>query len=159
MKTLTLEAPAKINLTLDILGRRPDGYHDMRMVMQSVSLGDTVTVTETTEGFSLLAEDISLPAGRPTLEQRAAESFFRYLGRPVPGLEVRLVKRVPAYAGLGGGSADGDQTGPHPGCTVCAVSGSRLCVFLWNGDYHTGISEEDAGKDVQSYAGFADQVF
>ena len=52
-----------------------------------------------------------------------------------------------------------DQTGPHPGCTVCAVSGSRLCVFLWNGDYHTGISEEDAGKDVQSYAGFADQVF
>ena len=62
MKTLTLEAPAKINLTLDILGRRPDGYHDMRMVMQSVSLGDTVTVTETTEGFSLLAEDISLPA-------------------------------------------------------------------------------------------------
>ena len=106
MKTLTLEAPAKINLTLDILGRRPDGYHDMRMVMQSVSLGDTVTVTETTEGFSLLAEDISLPAGRPTLEQRAAESFFRYLGRPMPGLEVRLVKRVPAYAGLGGGSAD-----------------------------------------------------
>ena len=56
MKTLTLEAPAKINLTLDILGRRPDGYHDMRMVMQSVSLGDTVTVTETAEGFSLLAE-------------------------------------------------------------------------------------------------------
>ena len=44
MKTLTLEAPAKINLTLDILGRRPDGYHDMRMVMQAVSLGDTVTV-------------------------------------------------------------------------------------------------------------------
>lgn len=106
MKTLTLEAPAKINLTLDILGRRPDGYHDMRMVMQSVSLGDTVTVTETAEGFSLLAEDIALPAGRPTLEQQAAESFFRYLGRPMPGLEVRLVKRVPAYAGLGGGSAD-----------------------------------------------------
>ena len=58
-----------------------------------------------------------------------------------------------------GGSADGDQTGPHPGCTVCAVSGSRLCVFLWNGDYHTGLSEEDAGKDVQPHAGFADQVF
>ena len=47
----------------------------------------------------------------------------------------------------------------HPGCTVCAVSGSRLCVFLWNGDYHTGLSEEDAGKDVQPHAGFADQVF
>ena len=68
-------------------------------------------------------------------------------------------RAVLADEGLGGGSADGDQAGPHPGCTVCAVSGSRLCVFLWNGDYHTGISEEDAGKDVQSYAGFADQVF
>ena len=69
------------------------------------------------------------------------------------------VTALMADEGLGGGSADGDQTGPHPGCTVCAVFGSRLCVFLWNGDYHTGISEEDAGKDVQSHAGFADQVF
>ena len=106
MKTITLEAPAKINLTLDILGRRADGYHDLRMVMQSVSLGDTVTVTESGDGFALLAEGIALPAGKTTLEQRAAESFFRYLDRPVPGLEVRLAKRVPAYAGLGGGSAD-----------------------------------------------------
>ena len=56
MKTITLEAPAKINLTLDILGRRADGYHDLRMVMQSVSLGDTVTVTESGDGFALLAE-------------------------------------------------------------------------------------------------------
>ena len=106
MKTLTLEAPAKINLTLDILGRRTDGYHDMRMVMQAVSLGDTVTVAEAAGGFSLLTEGISLPAGKVTLEQRAADAFFHRLGRPVPGLEVRLAKRVPAYAGLGGGSAD-----------------------------------------------------
>ena len=106
MKTITREAPAKINLTLDILGRRADGYHDLRMVMQSVSLGDTVAVTEAGDGFALLAEGIALPAGKATLEQRAAESFFRYLGRPMPGLEVRLIKRVPAYAGLGGGSAD-----------------------------------------------------
>ena len=63
MKTITLEAPAKINLTLDILGRRADGYHDLRMVMQSVSLGDTVTVTESGDGFALLAEGITLPAG------------------------------------------------------------------------------------------------
>ena len=106
MKTMTLEAPAKINLTLDILGRRADGYHDLRMVMQAVSLGDTVTVSETAGGFALLAEGIALPEGKPTLEQRAAEVFFRALGRPMPGLEVRLRKRVPAYAGLGGGSAD-----------------------------------------------------
>ena len=106
MKTLTLEAPAKINLTLDILGQRADGYHDMRMVMQTVSLGDAVTVTEAGDRFSLLAEGIVLPAGKITLEQQTAEGFFRRLNRPMPGLEVRLVKRVPAYAGLGGGSAD-----------------------------------------------------
>ena len=81
MKTLTLEAPAKINLTLDILGRRTDGYHDMRMVMQAVSLGDTVTVAEAAGGFSLLTEGISLPAGKVTLEQRAADAFFHRLGR------------------------------------------------------------------------------
>ena len=81
MKTLTLEAPAKINLTLDILGRRTDGYHDMRMVMQAVSLGDTVTVAEAAGGFSLLTEGISLPAGKVTLEQRSR--LMRGLGAAV----------------------------------------------------------------------------
>lgn len=99
------EAPAKINLTLDILGRRPDGYHEMRMVMQTVSLCDTVQVEETAEGFRL-ESGLDLPEGKKTLEQQAAEAFFRTLGLPVPGLRVRLVKRTPAYAGMGGGSAD-----------------------------------------------------
>ena len=98
-------APAKINLVLDILGRRPDGYHEMRMVMQTVSLCDTVTLEEAGEGFALSAQGIALPEGK-TLEQRAAEAFFAALGRPVPGLRVTLEKRTPAYAGLGGGSAD-----------------------------------------------------
>lgn len=98
-------APAKVNLALDILGRRPDGYHEMRMVMQTVSLCDTVTLEEAGEGFALSAQGIALPEGK-TLEQRAAEAFFAALGRPVPGLRVTLEKRTPAYAGLGGGSAD-----------------------------------------------------
>lgn len=106
MGTLTLAAYAKVNLALDILGRRADGYHDMRMVMQAVSLGDTVAVTETSGGFRLLAEGLELPPDRKTMEQQAAEAFFAALGRSVPGLEVRLAKQVPAYAGLGGGSAD-----------------------------------------------------
>ena len=107
MKTLTLEAPAKINLTLDILGRRTDGYHDMRMVMQAVSLGDTVTVAEAAGGFSL-ADRGHLPfrRGRSLWSSGRRMPFFHRLGRPVPGAEVRLAKRVPAYAGLGGGSAD-----------------------------------------------------
>ena len=102
----TREAPAKVNLTLDILGLRPDGYHEMRMVMQTVSLCDTVTVEETAEGFSLHTNGDFIPAGKKTLEQRAAEAFFTTAGQRMPGLSVTLEKRTPAYAGLGGGSAD-----------------------------------------------------
>ena len=100
------QAPAKINLALDILGRRTDGYHELRMVMQSVSLCDTVTVEETGTGFTLLADGFTVPAGKSSLEQQAAEAFFAAVGRPVPPLTVHLEKTTPAYAGLGGGSAD-----------------------------------------------------
>ena len=104
MKTLT--APAKVNLALDILGTRPDGYHDMRMVMQTISLCDTVFVEETAAGFELRTDGDFIPAGKKTLEQRAAEAFFEAAGFPMPGLRVTLEKVTPAYAGLGGGSAD-----------------------------------------------------
>lgn len=104
MKTLT--APAKVNLALDILGTRPDGYHDMRMVMQTISLCDTVTVEETAAGFELQTDGDFIPAGKKTLEQWAAEAFFEAIGQPMPGLRVTLEKVTPAYAGLGGGSAD-----------------------------------------------------
>lgn len=102
----TRRAPAKVNLALDILGTRPDGYHDMRMVMQTISLCDTVTVEETVAGFELRTDGDFIPAGKKTLEQRAAETFFAAIGKPVPGLAVTLEKVTPAYAGLGGGSAD-----------------------------------------------------
>ena len=104
MEATTRLAPAKINLALDILGPRPDGYHELRMVMQSVSLCDTATLAEAEAGFSLDAG--FCPAGEKSLEQQAAEAFFRELGRPCPPLAVRLEKVTPAYAGLGGGSAD-----------------------------------------------------
>lgn len=105
MERYTQAAPAKVNLALDILGRRPDGYHEMRMVMQTVSLCDTVALEEAGEGFALTARGLALPSGK-TLEQRAAEAFFAAIGRPAPGLRVTLEKKTPAYAGLGGGSAD-----------------------------------------------------
>lgn len=101
------DAPAKLNLALDILGPRPDGYHEMRMVMHTVSLCDRLSLREEGEGFTLPAEgDFCPPPGKKTLEQQAAEAFFRAVGRPMPGLAAFLEKRIPAYAGLGGGSAD-----------------------------------------------------
>ena len=104
MRTRT--APTKVNLALDILGTRRDGYHDMKMVMQTISLCDTVTVEETASGFELRTDGDFIPAGKKTLEQRAAEAFFAAIGKAVPGLRVTLDKVTPAYAGLGGGSAD-----------------------------------------------------
>lgn len=105
MEAIKRPAPAKINLALDILGLRPDGYHEMRMVMQTVSLCDTVTLAEgrraspwiRTEIFSRQGEDAGAAGGG---------GLFQELGRPCPPLAVSLKKQIPAYAGLGGGSAD-----------------------------------------------------
>lgn len=99
-------AYAKVNLALDILGKRPDGYHDMRMIMQTISLHDTVSVESGESGFSLHMEGFTPPDGKKTLERLAAEAFFAHIGKPLPGLAVSILKRTPAYAGLGGGSAD-----------------------------------------------------
>ena len=105
-RTFRREAPAKINLALDILGKRPDGYHELRSVMQTVSLCDSVELAEGGEGFTLSMAGFTPPEGKKTLEQRAAEAFFARLGREMPPLTVAITKRTPAYAGLGGGSAD-----------------------------------------------------
>ena len=105
-ETFRREAPAKINLALDILGKRPDGYHALCSIMQTVSLCDSVELSEGGEGFTLSMAGFAPPEGRKTLEQRAAEAFFARLGRAMPPLTVRIAKRTPAYAGLGGGSAD-----------------------------------------------------
>ena len=100
------KAPCKINLALDILGRRPDGYHEMDMIMQTVSLWDCVSVRPAPAGFAIHTGGDLIPAGKKSLEQRASEAFFAHVGREMPGLCVELEKHTPAYAGLGGGSAD-----------------------------------------------------
>ena len=105
-RTFRREAPAKINLALDILGKRPDGYHELRSVMQTVSLCDSVELAEGGEGFTLSMAGFTPPEGRKTLEQRAAEAFFARTGRETDGLEIFINKRIPMQAGLGGGSAD-----------------------------------------------------
>ena len=108
MRTITREAPAKLNLTLDILRRRPDGYHDLRMVMQAISLSDTVTVTETAgEEITVRTDREDLPAGRDNIAWKAADVFFRAAGVPRHGLAITLEKRIPDQAGMAGGSTDG----------------------------------------------------
>ena len=108
VRTETRKAHAKLNLTLDILRRRPDGYHDLRMVMQSVSLHDTVTVTETAgPDIAVTCDQGDLPAGPGNIAWKAADRFFRDMDLPPRGLDIALEKHIPAQAGMAGGSADG----------------------------------------------------
>ncbi len=106
MDFVTLPAYAKLNLTLDILRRRPDGYHELRMVMQSISLHDDVTVALAPGDDVRCRCGAGLPQDGENLAARAARAFFAHGGAEPCGLDIDIVKRIPAQAGLGGGSAD-----------------------------------------------------
>ena len=104
---MEVQANAKLNLTLDVLGSREDGYHDLRMVMQSVSLSDRVRLIPMQWGEVHARSNLSfLPGGEKNLAVKAALCFYRHLGRPAGGLEIELEKRIPVCAGMGGGSSD-----------------------------------------------------
>ncbi len=108
MNTWTEPAYAKINLSLDVLGKRPDGFHDLRMVMQSVSLHDDVTLTlDGGEGLRLATNVGFLPVDERNIAAVAARAFARHTGVSVDGLAIRIEKRIPVCAGTAGGSSDG----------------------------------------------------
>lgn len=107
MPSITVQAPAKLNLTLDVLGRRPDGYHEMKMVMQSVSLADTLTLeTGPGEGISLSSNLGFLPVDGRNLAAAAAQKLAEAAGADFGHLTIRLNKQVPVCAGMAGGSSD-----------------------------------------------------
>ena len=99
------KAYAKVNLTLAVGEKRPDGYHEVVSVMQRVSLCDTLTAEQTREGITLTCSDPALPSGEENLAHRAASLFFRETGI-AGGVALTLEKRIPSQAGLGGGSSD-----------------------------------------------------
>ena len=101
-------AYAKINLSLDVLGKRPDGYHDLRMVMQSVSLCDQVTLTlEEGERLKLSTNLGFLPVDDKNIAVIAARAFARHTGVDLNGLSIHIDKQIPVCAGTAGGSSDG----------------------------------------------------
>ena len=102
---VTVEANAKINLTLDILGKRPDGYHEVAMVMQTVGLHDTLTLEKREQGISLNINVPWLKADEKNLAWRAAALVQEEFGL-TGGVHIELIKRIPVAAGLAGGSAD-----------------------------------------------------
>jgi 4-diphosphocytidyl-2-C-methyl-D-erythritol kinase len=104
---VVLAAPAKLNLFLEVLGKRPDGYHELETLMAAVDLYDTLEVRGDRSGLLRLECDPpGLPTGPGNLVYKAAELLRRRAGRPDPGADLRLTKRIPTRAGLAGGSSD-----------------------------------------------------
>lgn len=103
-------APAKLNLFLEVLGKRPDGYHELATVMVAVSLFDTLRLRDDPAGrITLSCDDPALPSGAENLVVRAAEALRRAAGIE-RGVRIDLRKSIPAGAGLGGGSSDAAAT-------------------------------------------------
>ena len=106
MSAVTVPARAKLNLSLDVLGKRPDGFHDLRMVMLSCSLADDVTVEEASAGdYVAHTNRTYIPTGDKNVAVKAARAYYAALGRE-GGAHIKITKRIPVCAGLGGGSSD-----------------------------------------------------
>lgn len=107
MTTLYEGAFAKLNLTLDVLGKREDGYHNLKSVMQAISIRDDVEIdVGTGKPWSLECSMEGIPTDRSNLAWKAAEVYCDAMKKDPEGLAIRITKRIPSGAGLGGGSAD-----------------------------------------------------
>lgn len=107
MTTLYEGAFAKLNLTLDVLDKRPDGYHDLKSVMQTISIRDDVEIdVDTGKPWSLQCDVEGVPNDERNLAWKAAKVFYENTKLETTGIAIRITKRIPMEAGLGGGSAD-----------------------------------------------------
>ncbi len=140
---LVVAAPAKVNLFLEVLGKRPDGYHELETLIAAVDLYDTLELRPAdAPGVRLACDRPDLPTGPDNLVVKAADRLRAYVGRPELGADARLVKRIPAQAGLAGGSSDaaaalvglnrvwGLGLGKADLASVAADVGSDVAVFL-----------------------------
>ncbi|MEG1880422.1 MAG: 4-(cytidine 5'-diphospho)-2-C-methyl-D-erythritol kinase, partial [Oscillospiraceae bacterium] len=106
MKSITLDCKAKINLAIDVVGKRENGYHDVKMVMQEVDLCDVVTINTSDFGIKLSCSgDENIPCDRENIAYKAAEKFFMAT-KINSGATIHIEKHIPSGAGMAGGSAD-----------------------------------------------------
>lgn len=122
-------APAKINLMLDVTGKRDDGYHTITTIMQSVSLSDLVIVSENNDGIiSVKTSDLSIPSDEKNIAYKAAVEFINSASIQHNGLNIYIHKNIPPEAGLGGGSADAAAVLIGLNYLFCAgLSQKQLC--------------------------------
>lgn len=130
--TARILAPAKINLFLEILEKRPDGFHEIITVMQAVSLFDVITVTRRPGGTDVVCDAENVPPGRENIAWRASEAMLHLLSAD-EGVRVEIDKTIPVGRGLGGGSSDA-------AAVILAIN------QLWDGVLDTERLEDIAGK-------------
>jgi 4-diphosphocytidyl-2-C-methyl-D-erythritol kinase len=146
-RRVRVRAFGKLNLTLRVLGPRPDGYHELRTTFQALALHDTLTFTATRGPFTIDCRDPECPRDASNLIWRAAERLCheRPGGRTLSGVHVAVTKRIPSRAGLGGGSSDAAaalralallwrvRVGPERLHTIAAAIGADVPFFLEGG--------------------------
>ena len=142
---LSGEAPAKINRELRLGGRRPDGYQEIRSRVVSIDLADSITVERGAGFLDLVCEGLAVPVDDSNLAVEAARALAERLGR-APDARIRLEKRIPVGAGLGGGSSDAARTlallarlwesplAPTELASIAALLGSDVPFFLTGGE-------------------------
>lgn len=105
MTHLEIEAYAKINLGLDVVRRLENGYHEVRMIMQTVDIYDTLTLEKCSAGIKMSSDSGEAPADESNLAYKAAKLFFETT-KVAGGVDIHLTKRIPVAAGMAGGSTD-----------------------------------------------------
>jgi hypothetical protein len=156
MERISIHAPAKVNLRLDILGKRPDGYHEIKTWIYPISLADELHIKKVnTATITISSTHPDLPMGEENLAHRAAALFLKEQALS-GGAQIEIIKRIPLAAGLGGGSSDaaavlkgmnilgwvnGDGVADRGGCTL-------FC--FWKGCNHGG-KRRTGGEDPSTF--------
>jgi len=109
MGELKIKAYAKINLTLDVLGKRADGYHELETIMQTINLADVLTFKEIGQGIRIVTTSPQIPTDEKNLAYQAAQMIMEW-GKITSGIQITLKKNIPVAAGLAGGSTDAAAT-------------------------------------------------
>ena len=109
MRSITIQAPAKVNLFLKVLGKRKDSYHSILTVFERISLADTIKISKTSEGIIVKSDKPITHDPKDNLVYKAAEAILKY-GKVKSGVKIEIKKRIPVASGLGGGSSDAAST-------------------------------------------------
>lgn len=105
--SISVRTPAKINLSLDILGKRNDGYHFVKTIMQAVSIFDEITIEPNENGeIRIFCDRDDIPSDESNLAHKAAVAFFKHIKLETTGIDITIEKKIPALAGLAGGSSN-----------------------------------------------------